>query len=104
MPVFAVTTMRGSAWDAGSGIREQPQWAEHADFADGLVDAGRILFGGPVEDPDARVVALVAVEAPDVSGVHETFADDPWVRSGILQIGDVRPWSIWLHPDTETSS
>jgi uncharacterized protein YciI len=98
MPVFAVRTMRGSAWDDDRSIREQPQWTEHARFADGLVDDGRILLGGPIEDPDPGVVALMAMEAPDASGVHETFANDPWVRSGVLEIKDVRPWSLWLRP------
>ena len=96
--------MRGPAWDGDRSIREQPQWAEHAHFADDLTDDGRILFGGPIEDPDPEVVALLAMEAPDASGVHETFANDPWVRSGILEIKDVRPWSIWLRPNTGTSA
>jgi len=88
--------MRGPAWVEGRSVREQPQWAEHAAFADRLVDEGRILLGGPIDDPDDRVVALIAMEASDVAGVHEGFADDPWVLSGTLALRDVRPWTIWL--------
>ncbi|MGA3220487.1 MAG: YciI family protein [Acidimicrobiales bacterium] len=99
MAFFAVTTMRGAAWEKDRGIREQPQWAEHADFADRLVEDGRIILGGPIEDADDEVVALIAVEAPGVAAVHEVFADDPWVRSGILALKDVRPWTIWLRAD-----
>ena len=83
MAFFAVTTMRGAAWEKERGIREQPQWAEHAEFADRLVEDGRIILGGPIEDADDQVVALIAIEAPDVDAVHEAFAADPWVRSGI---------------------
>ncbi len=101
--VFAVRTMRGPAWRHDRSIRDQPQWAEHAEFADGLVEDGRILLGGPIEDPDGGVVALIAVQAPGVPGVHEMFATDPWVRSGVLEIKDVRPWSIWLRPRPEAS-
>lgn len=71
---------------------------------DGLVEEGRILLGGPIEDRDQRVVALIAMEAPDSSAVHETLAADPWAHSGILEINDVRTWSIWLRPEQVASS
>jgi uncharacterized protein YciI len=96
VPIFAVTTMRGPSWDDGRDIRSQPLWEEHASFADGLVDVGVIRFGGPVEDPDERVLALIAVEAQDAGAVHALFAADPWVTSGILELKAVRPWRIWL--------
>lgn len=94
--------MQGPAWDDNRGIRDQALWAEHARFADGLVDDGRILLGGPIEDPDPRVVALMAMQAPDAAGVQDTFSEDPWVRAGILAVKDVRPWSIWLRPTIVT--
>ena len=50
--------MRGPAWDAARGTREQRAWAEHADFADKLVEDGRELLGGPIDDPDERVTAF----------------------------------------------
>ena len=96
MAVFAVTTMQGPRWDSNRDIREQEQWNEHADFADMLVARGSILLGGPVESSDDRVVALIAVDAADEAAVHALFADDPWIRSAILQLEDVRSWSIWL--------
>ena len=91
-------TKRGPSWDTTVGIREQAEWIEHAQFADKLVKDGRILLGGPIEDPDPDVVALVAMELPEASSVHEIFADDPWVRSGVLSVKDIRPWRIWLRP------
>ena len=94
--MFAVTTMRGPAWDTSRGIREQELWEEHGEFADKMVADGQIRLGGPVEDPDPRVVALIAMEVPRAAAVYEVFADDPWVKAGILQVKDVRPWTIWL--------
>lgn len=91
--------MRGPAWDADRGIREQTAWAAHADFADKLVADGWVLLGGPIQDPDERVVALLAMDVPNASAVHDLFGDDPWVRSGSLTVRDVRPWTIWLRPD-----
>lgn len=88
--------MRGPRWDPDIGIREQELWREHADFADALVGQGAFLLGGPVEDPDDRVVALIAVRAADEAAVHSLFADDPWVKTGVLRLKEVRPWRIWL--------
>ena len=47
MPVFAVTTAKGANWDHARDIREQPFWDQHAAFAEGLVDRGVIILGGP---------------------------------------------------------
>lgn len=96
MAFFAVTTARGPKWNPSRSIREQAGWEEHADFADRLVADGHILLGGPVEDRDVRIVALIGMEAPGVASIDEIFAGDPWVRSGVIEVRDVRPWTIWL--------
>jgi len=67
MPVFAVTTAKGSNWDHARDIREQPFWDQHAAFADTLTDRGVIILGGPVASDDDDI-ALLAVEAPDEEG------------------------------------
>jgi uncharacterized protein YciI len=96
VPLFAITTMRGPRWDSGVGPREQELWTEHAAFADELVARGVIVLGGPVQDPDERVVALIAVEATDEAAVNSLFADDPWITAGILELKEVRGWTVWL--------
>jgi uncharacterized protein len=47
MAMFAVTTAKGPSWLPDRGIRDQPGWAEHARFFDGLVDRGVVVMGGP---------------------------------------------------------
>jgi uncharacterized protein len=74
VPLFAITTMRGPRWDSGVGPRGQELWSEHAAFADGLVAGGVIVLGGPVQDRDERVVALIAVEAADAAAVDSLFS------------------------------
>ncbi|HEX5114409.1 MAG TPA: hypothetical protein VFW65_04335 [Pseudonocardiaceae bacterium] len=100
MGVFAVTTARGPAWDPARDIREQDGWDEHAAFADSLVDRRITVFGGPIGVGDtvgnAEDVALVVMELPDTDAVHETFAVDPWIVSGVLRLRSVRPWTLWL--------
>lgn len=95
MAVFAVRTAKGPNWVTTSGIREQPEWDEHAEFADGLVDAGVIILGGPIDSDDGDV-ALMAVESIDEEHVRSIFAEDPWAASGVLRIKEVRPWTLWL--------
>ena len=96
MPLFAITTMKGPRWNTLVGPREQELWAEHAAFADELVSSGVVVLGGPIQDLDERVVALIAMEATDETAVHSLFADDPWIPAGILELKEVRGWTVWL--------
>ncbi len=96
MPVFAVTTAKGASWDHARGIREQPFWDQHAAFADGLVDRGIIIFGGPVGGDAGEDIALLAVEAPDEGTLRSIFDADPWAVQQVFRIKDVRTWSLWL--------
>lgn len=96
MATFAVTTARGDNWDPRLGIREQRGWDAHADYADGLVERGVVIVGGPVESADEDVVGLLAMQAADADEIHAIFAKDPWVSSGVLRVDDVRPWLLWL--------
>ena len=96
MPVFAVRTAKGAGWDHARGNREQPHWDEHAAFADELVAAGVIVFGGPVDSDDPHDIALLAVQAADEEAVRAAFAADPWTVHGVFRLKDVRRWTIWL--------
>ena len=70
MATFAVLTARGPNWDHRVGIREQAGWAEHAAFADGLVDQCVTVLGGPIETGDPEVVALLLANGSDEEGVR----------------------------------
>jgi hypothetical protein len=93
MAFFAMTMVHGPSWDAARGIREQDGWDEHARFMDGLVDAGFVSFGGPL---DGGEQALLAVVAADEREVVARMQGDPWASMGVLRIGEIRRWSIWL--------
>ena len=96
MPVFAVTTEKGSNWDESRPIREQQEWAEHAGYADELVERGIIILGGPIGGGSDQDIALLAVEATDESELRSIFGDDPWTLCGVFRIKEVRPWTLWL--------
>lgn len=93
MPHFALTLVRGAAWDGARGIRQQLQWVEHAAFMDGLVADGFILLGGPVGDGQQ---ILHVVEAHDEGEIRRRLTQDPWARAGLLEVGSIRPWALWL--------
>jgi hypothetical protein len=54
---------------------------------------GFVVLGGPIGD--GREVLLV-VEATDDREVEARLDDDPWLAKGMLRIGEIRSWTIWL--------
>lgn len=95
MGYFVVTTVRGPEWDPAFGPRGQRGWDEHAAFMDRLVERKVVVLGGPLGDA-VDPVAMLVVDAASESEVAAEMADDPWKAMGILHLGDVTPWTIWL--------
>lgn len=93
MAHFAVRLVHGPAWDSARPIRSQDGWNEHAAFMDGLVDDGFIVLGGPVGDGRE---SLHVVEAADDNEITTRLAEDPWASAGLLNIGTIEPWALWL--------
>jgi uncharacterized protein YciI len=90
---FALTLVHGAGWNHSLGIREQPAWAEHAAFMDDLVADGFVVFGGPVGDEQQT---LHLVEATDEAEVRRRLAEDPWAHAGLLEVGSIQTWALWL--------
>jgi uncharacterized protein YciI len=93
MAFFILTLRHGAGWDNTRPIREQEGWNEHAAFMDGLVDEGLILLGGPLGNGDRT---LHVVQATDEAEVLSRWSPDPWAKAGLLELGTIEPWSIWL--------
>ena len=60
---------------------------------DGLVKSGFIVLGGPLE---GEREVLIIVRASSKDAVRQRFADDPWIRSGMLTLTTVQRWTILL--------
>jgi uncharacterized protein YciI len=101
MANFAVRLVHGPGWDPSRQIRAQEAWNEHAAFMDALVDDGFVILGGPVGDGEQ---SLHVVEAADENEVKERLADDPWATAGLLQVGTIEPWALWLDSRAENSA
>jgi uncharacterized protein YciI len=93
MAMFHVVLLRsGPEWDPSRPLEEQSGWPAHADFMDGLVDAGFVVLGGPLSD-EHRVVH--AVEAESEEAIRATLARDPWSGTHLV-VGTIEPWTIRL--------
>jgi len=95
MVLFAVINEQGPSWDPTLPMREQKGWDEHAAFMNALVDDHVVAFGGPVRK-GPRHRALLILRASDEESLRQRLADDPWMRSGILRLGELLPWEILL--------
>ncbi len=93
MANFAVTLIHGPGWDPARPVRAQAGWDQHAAFMDALVADGFIIIGGPVGDGGQT---LHAIEAADESEIRARLAADPWASAGLLRIGQIEPWALWL--------
>ncbi len=93
MELYAVRERRGGPWNWALGLREQAGFDDHARFMDGLVDAGFVLLGGPLEG-DREV--LLIVSAPSEEAIRQRFAPDPWLQDGTLSIVSIERWTILL--------
>lgn len=93
MPTFAVTLVHAHNWDAQHPMREQDRWAEHAAFMDCLVEEGFIVVGGPLGDGERT---LHLVDAPAEQAIRDRLGRDPWAEMGLLDVGSVMEWSLWL--------
>jgi uncharacterized protein YciI len=60
---------------------------------DTLVDDGFVILGGPVGDGEQT---LHAVEAADENEIKARLAEDPWASAGLLRVGTIEPWALWL--------
>jgi hypothetical protein len=93
MATFLVMNHRsGRQWQPSRPLEEQSDWAAHASFMDGLVDAGFILLGGPLAD-EHRVALVVEAESEDA--VRATLAKDPWHETH-LRLHSIDRWTIRL--------
>ena len=93
MANFAVRLVHGPGWDNARPIRAQDAWDQHAAFMDRLVDEGFVVAGGPVGDGEQT---LHLVEAGDEKEIRARLAEDPWAPTGLLLIGTIEPWALWL--------
>ncbi len=93
--LWVVRNARGGPYDFSRDMREQQGWQEHAAFMNGLVDAGFVLLGGPLQGDRETLLICSAASEGDV---RERLARDPWASSGMVVVKKVERWTIALSP------
>lgn len=110
---FVVVSQQGPNWDPSRTMRDQQLWTEHVTFINGLVDEGFLLLGGPLADrsrldddfydfsPVSEPVGndriyrtMVVVQAPGSGEVAGRLAEDPWIRSGVIERTSIDHWEV----------
>ena len=57
-----------------------------------------VVLGGPLGGTDDF---LLVIDAAGTNQINATLARDPWTQSGMLEIKDIRPWTILLDANKE---
>lgn len=91
---FVVLHTPGPMWQAGKSMLEQPGIREHVAHYRKLLEAGKLVMGGPHLDGKGGGMMIPS------AGVGEeeirAFAnDDPAVKAGVLLV-EVRPWLVGM--------
>ena len=60
---------------------------------DDLADNRFVVLGGPLDDGEKT---LLIVDAADEAEIRSTLADDPWSRSGMLEVESIQLWTVLL--------
>ena len=90
---LTVRRVRGPAWNRAVSLREQSLWNEHAAFMNALAAERLIVLGGPVGDGEETLLVFDGVSE---AAIRARLAEDPWTKSGHLEIRAVEPWTILL--------
>jgi uncharacterized protein YciI len=98
MSFFVVINEQGPAWVAGRSMRDQQLWTEHAAWVNALVGNGFIVAAGPIGD-GAVHRAMLIVQAESEAAIRSRFAEDPWIRVGVLHILKIDAWTILASDD-----
>jgi uncharacterized protein YciI len=92
MLVFVAMYERGSAWQEGRDVPEQPGFSEHVQYL--YAHAEEIVAAGPFPmEPADRVIGLLVFQAHDQEAAEQCIAQDPGIRSGVFK-ATVRHWRV----------
>ena len=59
----------------------------------------KVKLGGPYLDSKGNMAgSLLIVDAPDRSAVDQFLRDDPYVKAGLFQSVDIRPYRVTVGP------
>ncbi len=91
--LLSVERIQGQGWKKGVPMREQEDWTPHAEFMSCLADNRIVLLGGPLMN---RTSVMLIFNEDNEQKVTERLSEDPWTKSGLLEIKIIRRWEILI--------
>lgn len=93
---YVVFHTPGPRWQPGKGMFEQEGLPAHVAHYRKLLEAGKLVMGGPHVDGKAGGMMIPAAGLEEEE-IKAFAAEDPAVKSGVLN-AEVRPWLVGMHP------
>ncbi|HET7106702.1 MAG TPA: YciI-like protein [Candidatus Acidoferrum sp.] len=82
--------------------RRAPFREAHLDHARHSANRGDLVLGGALADPADTALIVFRGESPDTA---KAFAEnDPYVRNGLVERWEVRPWNVVVGADFDLAS
>jgi len=82
--------------------RRLPFREAHLAHARHAAERGELALGGALADPADTALIVFRGDSPDAA---RAFAEkDPYVRNGLVQRWEVRPWSVVVGTDVNSSN
>ena len=82
--------------------RRQPFRDQHLAHARSAANRGELALGGALAEPADTALIVFRGESPDAA---RAFAEkDPYVRNGLVQRWEVRPWNVVVGTAAEIPS
>jgi uncharacterized protein YciI len=91
---FVIVHRAGPKWISGKPMFEQPGLGEHIAHYRQLLEAGKLLAGGPFLDGFAAGM-MVSQPGQSEEEIREFAELDPAVKGGLL-VAEVHPWLVGM--------
>ena len=96
-PQLVVFHRPGPRWRRGAPLFEQDGVHEHVAHYRAMLEAGKLLLGGPFMDDEGGGM-MVAQKGVALEELTAFAARDPAVQSGLLTV-EIRPWLVGMSAD-----
>ena len=95
MPLFVISSIdKPNSLSVRMAAREA-----HLAYANTGEKPVKVKLGGPYLDGNGNMAgSLLIVDAPDRAAVDQFLRDDPYVKAGLFESVDVRPYRVTVGP------
>lgn len=60
-----------------------------------IKETGMVRLGGPYLNAQGEMIgSMILIEAPDLTAARHWQSNDPYVKAGLFQSAELRPWKV----------